>query len=57
MLSKQELNLICRKLMLPKASGSLEDYETFKRYIGSKYKLTGAAYNSAISFIENYLKI
>jgi len=26
MLSKQELNLICRKLMLPKASGLYSDY-------------------------------
>ena len=38
MLSKQELNLICKKLMIQKLSGSLEDYETFKRYICSKYK-------------------
>jgi len=57
MLSKQELNLICRKLMLRKASGSFEDYETFKQYIIRKYKLTSAAYNAAILFIENYLKI
>jgi len=58
MLSKQELNLICRKLMLRKASGSFADYETFKNYISQKYKnLTCSGYNAAILFIENYLKI
>lgn len=58
MLSNQELNLICRKLMLPKASGLYSDYETFKNYIFRKYKnLTCSGYNAAILFIENYLKI
>jgi len=57
MLSKQELNLICRKLMLRKSSGDYSEYEWFKNYINKKYNLTSEEYNAAILFIEKYLNI
>ena len=57
MLSKQELNLICKKLMLRKSSGDYGEYEQFKNYINKKYNLTSEEYNAVILFIEKYLNI
>ena len=57
MLSKQELNLICKKLMLRKSSGDYGEYEWFKNYINKKYNLTSEEYNAVILFIEKYLNI
>jgi len=57
MLSKQELNLICKKLMLRKSSGDYGEYECFKNYINKKYNLTSEEYNAVILFIEKYLNI